>query len=92
MWLLERGPWLDTWWCFLLDLMRRLSLLRTVSLHPDILRDDVADARASLPFAAWAQGIEMQFTTVCTLGMASFISSVMGVLDSLFGYVKKRQG
>ena len=42
-------PWLETRWSFLLGFVRRLSLLPDDSLHLDILRDNVADARGPLP-------------------------------------------
>ena len=61
-------PWLETWWSFLLGFVRRLSLLPDDSLHLDILRDNVADARDPLPYANWARGIEVKFAA---LGMAS---------------------
>ena len=39
-------PCLDSWWSVVLGLMRRLSLLPEGSLHLDILRDNIADARS----------------------------------------------
>ena len=73
-------PWLDTWWSCLLGFMRRLSVLPDDSLHLDILRDNIADAKGPLPSANGARGIEVKFAA---LGMASpYISSGIGVLDS----------
>ena len=73
-------PWLDTWWSFLLGFMRRLSVLPDDSLHLQILRDNIADAKGPLLCASWARGIEVKFAA---LGMASpFISSGTGALDS----------
>ena len=72
--------WLETWCSFLLGFVRRLSLLPDDSLHLDILRNNVADARGPLPCANWARGFEVKFAA---LGMASpFISSRIGVLNS----------
>ena len=64
----SEGPWLEKWWSFLLGFMRRLSLLPEGSLHLDILRDNIADAKGPLPCANWAQGIDTQFAS---LGIAS---------------------
>ena len=68
--------WLEGWWCFLLGFMSSLLLLPGGSLHLNILRDDIADARAPLPgplpCANWARGVEMIFTT---LGVASSSNS-----------------
>ncbi len=76
----SEGPWLEKWWSFLLGFMRRLSLLPEGSLHLDILRDNIADAKGPLPCANWAQGIDRQFAS---LGIASpFVSSGIGALDS----------
>ena len=79
-WEFSARPWLATWWPFLLDFVRRLSLLPDDSLHLDILRDNVAGARGLLPCANWARGVEVKFAT---LAMASpFISSGIGALNS----------
>ena len=54
-------PWLDSWWSMVLGFMRRLSLLPEGSLHLDILRDNIADARQPLMCANWAAGVDKQF-------------------------------
>ena len=64
-----------------LGFMRRLSLLPEGSLHLDILRDNIADARQPLVCANWAAGVDKQFRD---LDMGSpFVSSGIGALDSL---------
>ena len=74
-------PWLDSWWSMVLGFMRRLSLVPEGSLHLDILRDNIADARQPLVCAHWAAGVNRQFRD---LGMGSpFILSGIGALDSL---------
>ena len=35
------------------------------SLHLDILRNNIADAKGPLPCVNWAQGIEMKFAALC---------------------------
>ena len=52
---------LETWWSMVLGFMRRLSLLPEGSLHLDILRDNIADARQPLMCANWAVGVDKQF-------------------------------
>ena len=85
-------PWLDSWWSMVLGFMRRLSLLPEGSLHLDVLRDNIADARQPLMCANWAAGVDKQFRG---LGMGSpFVSSGIGALDSL-GFMSrsaKRRG
>ena len=78
-------PWLDSWWSMVLGFMRRLSLLPEGSLHLDILRDNIVDARQPLMCANWqinwAAGVDKQFRQ---LGTGSpFASSGIGALDSL---------
>ena len=66
----------------MLGFMRRLSLLPEGSLHLDIHRDNIADARGQpLMCANWAAGVDKQFRDQ---GMDSpFVSSGIGALDSL---------
>ena len=61
-------PWLYSWWSMVLGFMRRLSLLPEGSLHLDILRNNIADARQPLMCANWAAGVDKPFTD---LGMGS---------------------
>ena len=56
-------PWLDSWWSKMLGFMRRLSLLPEGSLHLDILRDNIADARQPLMCADWAAGVPSSSAT-----------------------------
>ena len=64
-----------------LGFMRRLSLLPEGSLHLDVLRDNIADARQPLMCANWAAGVDKEFRG---LGMGSpFVSSGIGALDCL---------
>ena len=51
-----------------LGFMHRLSLLPEGSLHLDVLRDNIADARQPLMCANWAAGVDKQFGD---LGMGS---------------------
>ena len=70
--------------------VRRLSSLPGDSLHLDILRDKIADARSPLPCADWARGIEVKFAA---LGMASpSISSGIGALSSHSFVAKMAEG
>ena len=51
-----------------LGFMRRLlSLLPEGSLHLDVLRDNIADARQPLMCASWAVGVDQQFRDLWAL-------------------------
>ena len=56
--------------------MRQLSLLPEGSLHLDVLRDNIADARQPLMCANWAAGVDKQFRD---LGMVSLLSFPLGL-------------
>ena len=75
-----------------LGFVRRLSLLPEGSLHLDVLRDNIADARQPLMLANWAAGVDKQ-SGAWVLG-SPFVSSGIGALDSL-GFMSrsaKRRG
>ncbi len=64
----------------LLGFRHCLSLLPEGSLHHDILRDNIADAKGPLPRANWAEGIDRQ---LAIQGMASpIVSSGIHTLGS----------
>ena len=50
-------PWLHTWWLRVLVFMHRLSEMPEGSLHLDILKDNLADARQQSHCTNWAKGI-----------------------------------
>ena len=53
-------PWLHTWWLRVLGFMHRLSEMPEGSLHLDILKDNIADARQQSHCTNWAKGITKQ--------------------------------
>ena len=54
-------PWLHTWWLRVLGFMHRLSEMPEGSLHLDILKDNIADARQQSHCTNWAKCITKQF-------------------------------
>ena len=80
-------PWLHTWWLWVLGFMHRLSEMPEGSLHLDILKDNIADARQQSRCTNWAKGVTKQFQDLglCVPFSTSTISSInhLGFRDAL---------
>ena len=78
---LSEGLWVHRWWNQVIGFMHCLSNLPDDSIHAEILRDNIADARQHPSCGNWAGGIVKQYSR---LGMASpFSSSGITCLNSL---------
>ena len=65
--LVER-PWEHRWWSQVIGFMHRLLDMPPGSLHLDILKDKLADARAQPSCGHWASGVQAKY---CALGLPS---------------------
>ena len=61
----------------------------TDSLHPDILWDDVADARASLPFVAWLRALRCS-SPLCVLWAWPLSYPLAWVLLTAYSFMANR--
>ena len=66
-----------------LGFMRRLSLLPEGSLHLNILRDNIADARQPLMCAKWAAGVDKQFRDLQGYGLSFRFPLGLGLWTAL---------
>ena len=86
---LSERPWVHRWWNQVIGFMHRLSNMPDGSIHAEILRDNIADARQHPSCGNWAGGIVKQYSR---LGMASlFSSSGITCLNSL-GFQANMEG
>ena len=69
---LSELPWVHRWWNQVIGFMHRLSNMPEDSIHAEVLRDNIADARDHPLYGSWAGGIIKQYRR---LGMASPLSS-----------------
>ena len=57
---LAEVPWPRFWWSKVRAFMQRLANMSKISLHRDILKDDIANALQSPAFGNWTAGVSKQ--------------------------------